>query len=83
MAYDHEEQEQLATLKSWWKQYGNLVTWSLVAVLLAYSAWTGWNLYQRNQAAQAAVLSDEAARAAHRLRPAGGVAGGARRLGCQ
>lgn len=64
MAYDHEEQEQLATLKSWWKQYGNLVTWTLVAVLLAYSAWTGWNLYQRNQAAQAAVLYDEAARAA-------------------
>lgn len=64
MAFDHEEQEQLASLKSWWKQYGNLVTWALVAVLLVYSAWTGWNLYQRNQAAQAAVLYNEAQTAA-------------------
>jgi predicted negative regulator of RcsB-dependent stress response len=63
MAYDHEEQEQLATLKSWWKQYGNLITWALVAVLLAYSAWTGWNLYQRNQSSAAAVLYDEAQKA--------------------
>jgi predicted negative regulator of RcsB-dependent stress response len=63
MAYDHEEQEQLASLKSWWRQYGNLLTWVLVAVLLAYSAWSGWNLWQRNQAAQAAVLYDEAQKA--------------------
>ena len=25
-AYDLEEQEQLAEIKTWWKQYGNLVT---------------------------------------------------------
>jgi predicted negative regulator of RcsB-dependent stress response len=59
MAYDLEEQEQLATLKSWWKQYGNLVTWVLIIALAAYAAWTGWNTYQRNQSAQAAQLYEE------------------------
>jgi len=59
MAYDLEEQEQLASLKSWWNQYGNLVTWLLIIVLAAYAGWTGWNTYQRNQAAQAAQLYEE------------------------
>ena len=35
MAYDLEEQEQLATLKGWWKQYGNLVSWVVIAALSA------------------------------------------------
>ena len=39
MAYDLEEQEQLATLKAWWKQYGNLVTWVVIAALAAYAGW--------------------------------------------
>jgi predicted negative regulator of RcsB-dependent stress response len=59
MAYDLEEQEQLATLKSWWKQYGNLVTWLLIIALAAYAGWTGWSTYQRNQSAQAAQLYEE------------------------
>lgn len=63
MAYDLEEQEQIETLKSWWKQYGNLVTWLLIAALGAYAAWSGWNYYQRNQAAQAGQLYDEITRA--------------------
>lgn len=59
MAYDLEEQEQLATLKAWWKQYGNLITWLLIIALAGYAAWNGWNYYQRNQAAQAAQLYEE------------------------
>jgi predicted negative regulator of RcsB-dependent stress response len=59
MAYDLEEQEQLASIKAWWNQYGNLVTWILIAVLGTYASWSGWNLYQRNQAGQAAQLYDE------------------------
>ena len=59
MAYDLEEQEQLATLKAWWNQYGNLLTWLLIIVLAAYAAWTGWNYYQRTQAAQAGQLYEE------------------------
>ena len=48
MAYDLEEQEQLATLKAWWERYGNLTTWIVIAALAAYSAWAGWSYYQRN-----------------------------------
>jgi len=59
MAYDLEEQEQIATLKAWWDKYGNLTSWVLIAGLAAYSGFTGWNYYQRNQAAQASALYDE------------------------
>jgi predicted negative regulator of RcsB-dependent stress response len=59
MAYDLEEKEQLASLKAWWNQYGNLTSWVLIAGLAAYSGWTGWNYYQRSQAAQASALYDE------------------------
>lgn len=63
MAYDLEEQEQIETLKSWWKQYGNMVTWLLIVVLAAFSGWSAWNYYQRSQAAQAGQLYDEIGRA--------------------
>jgi len=56
MAYDLEEQERIAELKAWWKKYGSLITWLVIAALAIYSAWTGWNIYQRKQAAQASVL---------------------------
>lgn len=59
MAYDLEEQEQMATLKAWWNQYGNLATWILTAALAAYAAWTGWTFYQRNQSMQATQLYNE------------------------
>ena len=55
-AYDLEEQEQLATLKAWWKQNGNLVLGTITAVLLVFAAWNGWRWYQRSQALQAAAL---------------------------
>lgn len=64
MAYDLEEQEQLATLKAWWNQYGNLLVWILTIALAGYAAWTGWNYYQRNQATQAGMLYQELQKAA-------------------
>jgi predicted negative regulator of RcsB-dependent stress response len=64
MAYDHEEQEQMAMLKAWWKQYGNLVTWTLILALSAYAGWTGWGLWERNQSTQAALLYDGLEKAA-------------------
>ncbi len=64
MAYDHEEQEQLASLKAWWNQNGNLVTWLAIAVLVAYAGWSGWRYYQRDQAAKGAVLYEEIVKAA-------------------
>ncbi|MEO5353559.1 MAG: tetratricopeptide repeat protein [Magnetococcus sp. XQGC-1] len=59
MAYDLEEQEQLATLKAVWKQYGNLVTWIVIIALVGYAAWSQWNNYQNNQAGQASQLYEE------------------------
>ncbi|CDG84074.1 tetratricopeptide repeat protein [Janthinobacterium agaricidamnosum] len=59
MAYDHEEQEQLASLKAWWNQYGNLTSWVLIVALAGYSGWTGWKYYQRTQSASASQLYDE------------------------
>jgi predicted negative regulator of RcsB-dependent stress response len=53
---DLEEQEQIDSLKTWWKMYGNLVTGVVVAASIAVIAWQGWNWYQRNQAAQAAAI---------------------------
>ena len=63
MAYDLEEQEQLATLKAWWKQYGNLTTWFVIALLLAFSGWSGWKYYQRSQAMKGALLYEEIVKA--------------------
>ena len=61
---DLEEQEQLDQLKSFWKQYGSLITWVLIAVLGAYAAWNGWNWWQRDQAVKAGAMYDELDRAA-------------------
>ena len=61
---DLQEQEQLDALKAFWKQYGNLITWTLVLVLGAYAGWNGWQYYQRDQARQAAAMFDELERSA-------------------
>ncbi len=61
---DLEEQEQLDELKHFWKQYGDLITWVLIVVFGAVAAWYGYQYWQRNQAAQAAVMYDEVERAA-------------------
>lgn len=60
---DLEEQEQLDELKHFWKQYGNLITWALIVVLGAFAAWSGYQYWQRSQAAQASVMFDEIERA--------------------
>jgi predicted negative regulator of RcsB-dependent stress response len=54
--YDLEEQEQIDTLKTWWKMYGNLVTSVVVAASLGVVGWQGWNWYQRDQSARAAAI---------------------------
>lgn len=55
-AYDLEEQEQLAEIKAWWKQYGNRLVNVATVVALIVIAWQGWNWYQRNQVGQASVV---------------------------
>jgi predicted negative regulator of RcsB-dependent stress response len=59
MAYDHEEQEQLASLKAFWSRYGNLVTWALIIALAAYAGYNFWNTHKRGKAVEASALYDE------------------------
>jgi len=54
MAYDLEEQEQLAELKAWWNKYGNFILTVVTVLLLGFAAYNGWQWYQREQASQAA-----------------------------
>jgi predicted negative regulator of RcsB-dependent stress response len=64
MALDLEEQEQLAELNAWWKQYGSLIVAAITAAALTFAAWQGWRWYERSQAAQAGALFDTLQRAA-------------------
>lgn len=61
---DLEEQEQLDELKHFWNQWGNLITWFLIAVFGAFAAWNGWQYWQRSQATKASILYEEVERAA-------------------
>lgn len=67
---DLEEQEQLDQIKHFWKQYGNLITWLLIAVLAAYAGWNGFQYWQRSQASQASALYGEIERLAGEADPA-------------
>ena len=62
---DLEEQEQLDQLKHFWKQYGNPITWALIAVLALFASWNFYHYWQRSQAVQAAAMFDEVARVAN------------------
>ncbi|MBI3533526.1 MAG: tetratricopeptide repeat protein [Burkholderiales bacterium] len=61
---DLEEQEQLDQLKHFWRQYGNPITWALIAVLAAVACWNLYQYWQRSQATQAAAMYDEVERIA-------------------
>lgn len=56
MAYDLEEQEQIDEFKAWWKKNGKLVTNTVIAALLAYVAWQGYQYWQNRKAAEASSL---------------------------
>ncbi|WP_137719302.1 YfgM family protein [Methylobacillus flagellatus] len=56
MAYDLEEQEQLDAFKTWWKANGSKVISAVIAVAVAFIAYEGWNIYQRQQTAKASEL---------------------------
>lgn len=58
MAYDLEEQEQIANFKAFWGQYGNLISWVLIIALGSYAGYNFWNAHQRTQAAEASGLYD-------------------------
>ncbi|MBI3045802.1 MAG: tetratricopeptide repeat protein [Betaproteobacteria bacterium] len=59
MAYDLEEQEQIAVLKAWWKDHGNLVVAAVAAGALSLGAFQGWRYYQHSRALTAVVLYEQ------------------------
>jgi predicted negative regulator of RcsB-dependent stress response len=78
MAYDLEEQEQLAQLKGWWKDNGSKVIAVIAAAAIAIAGWQGWRGWQASQAQQAAALYDTLVKAvqgsdAKAMRDAGGT----------
>jgi predicted negative regulator of RcsB-dependent stress response len=54
--YDLEEQEQIAQIKAFWNEYGNLIVMAVALVLLTIGAWRAWGWYQSSQSAQASAL---------------------------
>jgi predicted negative regulator of RcsB-dependent stress response len=62
--YDLEEQEQIAELRGFWNQYGNLIVIGVAVALLAVAAWRFWGWYQASQSAQAAAIYSELQKAA-------------------
>jgi predicted negative regulator of RcsB-dependent stress response len=59
MAYDLEEQEQIAEIKAWWKRYGNLVLLATTAALLTVAAHQGWRYYRHQQSLSAITLYEQ------------------------
>ena len=59
MAFDHQEQEQIDELKSWWNQHGNTVLLAVLLVTIIVAGYRGWDYYQRNQSHAASILYDQ------------------------
>ena len=78
MAYDLEEQEQLATFKGWWNDNGTRVLAMVALIAVAAAGWQGWRIWQANQAQQAGGQYEALVKAAQEgdakaLRDAGGT----------
>lgn len=69
MAYDYQEQEEVESLKAFWRQYGNLLLSVVTIALLVLAAYLGWGRYQASRAADAAAQFNQlkAAIATHDL----------------
>lgn len=59
MAYDLEEQEQIANFKAFWARFGNIIYAVLIIALGSYAAYNFWNSHKRTQAVEASALYDE------------------------
>jgi predicted negative regulator of RcsB-dependent stress response len=78
MAYDLEEQEQLASVKGWWHDNGTRLLTVVATVVIAGSGWQAWRLWQTNQVQQAGAQYEVLLKAAQAgdakaLRDAGGT----------
>lgn len=56
MAYDLEEQEQLAAMQAFWNKYGNMLMVLLIIAAGSYAGYTWWKRAERVNAAEASAL---------------------------
>ncbi|GLS04751.1 membrane protein [Chitiniphilus shinanonensis] len=56
MAFDLQEQEQIADFKAWWNSWGKFLATAVILALLGYLAWQGWHAYQKSQAEKAGLI---------------------------
>jgi len=78
MAYDLEEQEQIASFKGWWNDNGTKLLAVLAVAAVIGAGWQGWRIWQGNQAQQAGAQYEALVKAAQEgdakaLRDAGGT----------
>ncbi len=57
-ALDLEEQEQLSAIKAWWNQWGNAITWVVIAISAAIIGQQAWGWYNRDQSVKASAVFD-------------------------
>jgi predicted negative regulator of RcsB-dependent stress response len=55
-------------MKAFWAKWGNLLTWAVTAVALAFAAYYGYKYYQRSEAQKAAPLFEQLEKAASDLK---------------
>ncbi|MFM2112612.1 MAG: hypothetical protein RLZZ271_1272 [Pseudomonadota bacterium] len=67
---DLDEQEKLDQIKHFWKQYGNLISWVLIAVFGSLAAYNGWKYWQRHQASGASAMYESVELAVRQKDPA-------------
>lgn len=55
MAYDLEEQEQLDEFRAWWNKNGKLVIRVVIAAVVAYGGWQGYQSWMNSKASDASM----------------------------
>lgn len=53
---DSHEEEQIESLKAWWKQNSNWVLGLVLIAVVATFGWRGWQYYQHKQSSESATL---------------------------
>ena len=56
MAFDLQEQEQIAELKAFWHDYGRHMALGLGIAIAIFAGWKGWQGWQSHQSGQASAL---------------------------
>jgi predicted negative regulator of RcsB-dependent stress response len=62
-SYDFEEQERIAELKGWWEDNRWYVIGAIIAAVVAFAGYRGWNYWTAAQAEDAAAMYVAAAKA--------------------